>query len=49
MKPKDGIVPELTSTMPTNYKQPDRIHLTAEDHRLFAEELRPKVNSALGG
>lgn len=43
------IVPELTSTMPRNYKQPDRIHLTAEDHRLFAEQLCPKVVSVLGG
>jgi lysophospholipase L1-like esterase len=43
------IVPELTSTIPTNYKQPDRIHLTAEGHRLFAEQLLPKVISALGG
>jgi hypothetical protein len=43
------IVPELTSTIPTNYKQPDRIHVIAEGHRQFAEQLLPKVISALGG
>ena len=43
------IVSELMSTIPTNYKQPDRIHWTAEGHRLFAEQLLPKVISALGG
>jgi acyl-CoA thioesterase I len=43
------LVPELTSTIPTNCKQPDRIHLIADSHRLFAERLLPKVISALGG
>jgi acyl-CoA thioesterase-1 len=43
------IVPENTSTMSTTYKQPDRIHLTAKGHRLFAQQLLPRVISALGG
>jgi acyl-CoA thioesterase I len=43
------IVPENTSTMPSTLKQPDRIHLNAEGHRQFAQELLPRVISALGG
>ena len=31
------------------HEPPDRIHLPAEGHRLFAEQLLPKVISALGG
>jgi acyl-CoA thioesterase-1 len=41
------IVPENTSTISTIYKQPDRIHLNAEGHRLFAQQLLPRVISAL--
>jgi acyl-CoA thioesterase I len=37
------ILPELTSELPITYKQPDRIHLTAEGHRVFAEQLLPRV------
>jgi len=31
------------------HEPPDRIYLNAEGHRLFAEQLLPKVISALGG
>lgn len=43
------IVPENTGTMPTTYRQKDRVHLTAEGHRLFAQQLLPRVEIALGG
>jgi len=43
------IVPENTRTVPTTYKQHDRIHLTAEGHPLLAQQLLPMVISALGG
>jgi acyl-CoA thioesterase-1 len=42
------IIPINTGTMPTSLKQPDRIHLTVEGHRLFAQQLLPRVISALG-
>ena len=42
------IVPELSSKMPLNLKQADHIHLTAEGHRVYAEELLPRVIAALG-
>jgi hypothetical protein len=34
---------------PLTYTNPIRKHLTAEGHRLFAEQLLPKIISALGG
>ncbi len=42
------VVPEMTSHMPTNLKQPDQIHLTPEGHRQFAAKLLPWVIAALG-
>ena len=34
---------------PLTYTNPIRKHLTAEGHRLFAEQRLPKIISALGG
>ncbi len=41
------IIPEMANRMPTNLRQPDQIHLTAEGHRLFAAKLLPWVIAAL--
>jgi acyl-CoA thioesterase I len=43
------IIFENASVMSTTYKQPDRIHLTPEGHRVLAHWLLPRVISALGG
>lgn len=43
------IIPERTHSVPLAYKQIDRIHLTAEGHRLFAGQLLPQVIRALNG
>jgi acyl-CoA thioesterase I len=43
------IVPFNASMMPTTLKQPDRRHLTVEGHRVIAQQLLPRVISALGG
>ena len=47
----EGRVTMFTSKMRafSGHEPPDRIHLPAEGHRLFAERLLPKVISALGG
>ena len=42
------ILSELTNNIPPTDRQADGIHLTAEGHRLLAEQL-PSVISALGG
>jgi acyl-CoA thioesterase I len=41
------VIPELAAKMPLSLKQPDKIHLTAEGHKIFAEHLLPRVVSAL--
>ena len=47
----EGRVTMFTSKMRAfpGHEPPDRIHLNSEGHRLFAEQLLPKVISALGG
>jgi acyl-CoA thioesterase-1 len=41
------VIPELAARMPVSLKQQDKIHLTPEGHRIFAEHLLPRVISAL--
>jgi lysophospholipase L1-like esterase len=41
------IVPEFAYRMPDQFKQPDKIHLTAEGHKRLATPLLPFVIKAL--
>ena len=43
-----AIIPECTGRMPLSLKQADKIHLTAEGHKVAAMRLVPQVVSALG-
>jgi acyl-CoA thioesterase I len=43
------VVPENTGGMPLAYEQTDKIHLTAEGHKIFAAHLLPLVVTGLGG
>jgi acyl-CoA thioesterase-1 len=42
------VIPESTAKVSLAYKQPDKVHLTVEGHKLVATYLLPKVISALG-
>jgi acyl-CoA thioesterase I len=43
------VIPETAGGLSVAYRQADKIHLTAEGHKLLAERLLPRVISALSG
>ncbi|HEX6566604.1 MAG TPA: hypothetical protein VF020_20100 [Chthoniobacterales bacterium] len=44
-----AVVPECTGDLPLSLKQADKIHLTAEGHKILAERLMPRVVDVLKG
>ena len=42
-----AVVPECTGDLPLSLKQADKIHLTAEGHKILAERLMPRVVDVL--
>jgi acyl-CoA thioesterase I len=42
------VLPESTAKIPPAYRQADKVHLTAEGHKIMASKLLPRVMQALG-
>jgi lysophospholipase L1-like esterase len=43
------VIPESTAKLPLAYRQADKIHLTAEGHKLIAAKLLPRIIEVLAG
>jgi acyl-CoA thioesterase-1 len=43
------VIPESTAKVPLVYRQADKIHLTAEGHKLIAAKLLPRIIQVLAG